>query len=174
MAERWKRTNRSPSQNLLGQGQDSGQEKDHGPTVGDFLNLSGLLTIGPSSRCGRNLTAVVVLWSLTSPYHFSSPAIDSVSVGRRTDKGMCMTLPTDTGDIWVREPLGWLSHSIHDLVIVLKAVITFLCCSCSQQSYKLFVRGMTTTVIYGFFSKVSYIFNFASCLTGARVRGYRH
>lgn len=38
--------------------------------------------------------AVVVLWSLTSPYHFSSPAIDSGCVGRRTDKGMCMTLPT--------------------------------------------------------------------------------
>ena len=35
---------------------------------------------------------VVALWSLTSPYHFSSPAIDSVSVGRRTDKGMCLTL----------------------------------------------------------------------------------
>ena len=96
-------TNRSPSENLLGQRQDS---KDRRPTVGDFLNLSGLLATGPSSRCGRNLTAVVVLWSLTSPYHFSSPAIDSVSVGRRTDKGMCMTLPTDTGDIWVREPLG--------------------------------------------------------------------
>ena len=43
-------------------------------------------------------TDAVVLWSLTSPYHFSSPAIDSVSVGRRTDKGMCMTLPTDTGE----------------------------------------------------------------------------
>ncbi len=59
-----------------------------------LFNFSGLLT-----QCGRDLTDVVVLWSLTSPYHFSSPAIDSVSVGRRTDKGMCMTLPTDTGDI---------------------------------------------------------------------------
>ena len=35
----------------------------------------------------------------TSPYHFSSPAIDSVSVGRRTDKGMCMTIPSDNGGI---------------------------------------------------------------------------
>lgn len=41
----------------------------------------------------------LVLWSLTSPYHFSSPAIESVSVGRRTDKGMCMTLPTDTEEV---------------------------------------------------------------------------
>lgn len=33
-----------------------------------------------------------VILSTTSPYHFSSPAIYSVSVGRRTDKGMCLTL----------------------------------------------------------------------------------
>lgn len=71
-----------------------------GPWLGTFVNLSGLLTIAPSSGSDRDLRAVVVvvLWSLTSPYHFSSPAIDSVSVGRRTDKGMCMTLPTDNGD----------------------------------------------------------------------------
>lgn len=30
-------------------------------------------------------------WSLTSPYHFSSPAKDGESVGRRTDKGMWLT-----------------------------------------------------------------------------------
>lgn len=30
-------------------------------------------------------------WSLTSPYHFSSPAKDGGSVGRRTDKGMWVT-----------------------------------------------------------------------------------
>lgn len=62
------------------------------------------LQILPCPVCSQNIAllaavrwrfdAVVVLWSLTSPYHFSSPAIDSGSVGRRTDKGMCMTLPT--------------------------------------------------------------------------------
>lgn len=33
----------------------------------------------------------LVKWSLTSPYHFSSPANDGESVGRRTDKGMWLT-----------------------------------------------------------------------------------
>lgn len=30
--------------------------------------------------------------SSTSPYHFSRPAIYQMFVGRRTDKGMCLTL----------------------------------------------------------------------------------
>lgn len=34
----------------------------------------------------------VIMLSSTSPYHFSSPAIYQMSVGRRTDKGMCLTL----------------------------------------------------------------------------------
>lgn len=49
----------------------------------------------------------MVLWSLTSPYHFSSPAIDSASVGRRTDKGMCMTLPTDTEETTTESDSLW-------------------------------------------------------------------
>lgn len=93
---------RSDLEKLLFQSQDlRKKERDRSfsrSMAGDFLNLSGLLTIAPSSGSDRDLRAVVVLWSLTSPYHFSSPAIDSVSVGRRTDKGMCMTLPTDNGD----------------------------------------------------------------------------
>ena len=34
----------------------------------------------------------VLMLSSTSPYHFSSPAIYQMFVGRRTDKGMCLTL----------------------------------------------------------------------------------
>jgi len=53
---------------------------------------------------------VVILWSLTSPYHFSSPAIDSESVGRRTDKGMCMTLTADTEEP-TSEPGSFMGNS---------------------------------------------------------------
>lgn len=69
-------------------------------TIGDFFKPFG--TLAPEKLDHHNLLKsvriVVALWSPTSPYHFSSPAIDYVSVGRRTDKGMCMTLPTDTAD----------------------------------------------------------------------------
>lgn len=34
----------------------------------------------------------VIMLSNTSPYHFSRPAIYQMFVGRRTDKGMCLTL----------------------------------------------------------------------------------
>ena len=77
-------------------------------------------TLGPPS-------AVVVLWSLTSPYHFSSPAIDFVSVGRRTDKGMCMTLPSDTAET-TSESKSLEGKSVIEfiLVITVKTFFVFL------------------------------------------------
>ena len=46
--------------------------------------------IGVLIDCCKSFRAFALLRSLTSPYHFSSPAIASESVGRRTDKGMCV------------------------------------------------------------------------------------
>ena len=122
-AEWWKWNNRPhllrPLE-LSSQGQDFEEEDGRFPQPS--LETFNTAT-GPSSQLGRDEEEVaVVLWSLTSPYHFSSPAIDCVSVGRRTDKGMCMTLPTDTAET----PRLWRYSVIHSSVCMLIAVISCL------------------------------------------------
>lgn len=50
----------------------------------------------------------------TSPYHFSSPAIYQMFVGRRTDKGMCLTLSIT--DNWTQYAATWKKSSLYETV----------------------------------------------------------
>jgi len=62
----------------------------------DFLAVSDYAGWTNTEHTGDSSIRVRLRFqSTTSPYHFSSPAIHLVSVGRRTDKGMCPILPAD-------------------------------------------------------------------------------
>lgn len=51
------------------------------------------------------IAVLAIMLSSTYPYHFSSPAIYQMFVGRRTDKGMCLTLCIT--DNWTQYAATW-------------------------------------------------------------------
>ena len=62
----------------------------------------------------QNDAVQVIMLSSTSPYHFSSPAIYHMFVGRRTDKGMCLTLSIT--DNWTHYDAAWRKTCVHCMI----------------------------------------------------------